>query len=228
MSRDARKRVGVARPRTARDTARRARRAGPAWHAWILPIALVVVAAVAGAAFWARSRPPVTLESRGVRDIAARFDAAVTQGDWRNAVRWGERLTAKLPRNEGLISGLAGAWHNYATIGSGDGSTRRPALRNSLDRWECEQRALRTADQAAACAQDGAQRADARFRHATYLDLAGFHGDALEEYLAILRQDPRHVMAASRVVGIRARLRNPAYGDTVSGAEIDSLLAAQR
>ena len=192
--------------------------------AWVVVAAAALSLAVLGAIRWLRPRAGAARAD--VAAFSARFEDAVKRSDWVASVEWGERLVRSAPAQSRFLRSLAGARHNFAMMERGPGRSR-PALRTSLERWDSEIRALREAEQALACATTPEERAAARFQQATFLDNAGFHAEALEQYERVLEDAPDDVTAAARVVGIRARMRDPAFGDSVSAAEVQALLAAR-
>ncbi len=192
---------------------------GPAWRRGVVPaIAVAIAIVVAGFVLVTRVLRTRQAPSEAVpgETLARRANDAVRARDWARAIVYGQQLVRRAPGDAALRLALGSAFQNRAF--DADPVTGRSPVRTSLERWDYVQRAIACFDSARACATSDVERAEALYRRASAYNIAGLHAEALDQYRQVLAIDPRHAMSRIRIAAIEARMRNPAYRDTMSTA----------
>jgi hypothetical protein len=145
----------------------------------------------------------------GAQALADSTDAATRRGEWDAALTYALELSNAAPNLSGAQRKLAIAWHNYGTGFRTVHGVPRSARRTSIDKIECEIRALSAADSARALAANDEEWAAAGEVYGKTLEYLGLPIDALSIYSQILQRKPDHRGAAQRLAYLRDRLKNP-------------------
>jgi hypothetical protein len=181
---------------------------------WILAAVVVASAAVGAYLHW---RPPWSGTDRPVADndhaMLDSLKAADARRDWVNALRWGERLGRLHPTDHGVLLARGVAWTNYANERTGR-MLPRPPLRTSLERIDCQRRAIGLMDSSSRAAHDAPRWIASGQRLADLYDVFGLPGDALIAYETITQQQPDAMAPAIRAYMIRAVFYDPLNPDT--------------
>jgi hypothetical protein len=201
-------------PRGSKYTTRRGRRKGGPGAGAIIVVLLLVAAGI-----WLVPRmagigkKAAPLVPAGAQALADSTDAATRRGEWDAALDYAIELGRVAPHLSGAQRKLSVAWHNYGTgFRTIDGSPRS-AQRTSIDKIECEIRALAAADSARALAANDQEWIAAAEVYGKTLEYLGLPVDAMNTYSQIVQRRPDHVGAAARITYLRDRLRDPLLAD---------------
>jgi hypothetical protein len=202
-------------------SARRKRAAGaggtrPA-GAWVpIAVAIVVTAAIAlGIGIWRRQAGPGPGSGLSPGTLRDSLRAAEARRDWVAGLAWAERLATAMPRDVDALRDLSVAWHNRATVERPSPTGPRPALRNSIERAECETRAFALADSAASVALSVSDWASVEAWRGQVIEYLGLPADALSTYDALLQRQPDNGGARLRLNWLLAHLRDPQAPDRI-------------
>jgi hypothetical protein len=146
---------------------------------------------------WTASAVRDSLESASERDAT---DAVL---------RWALELARLEPRRSETQRRLAIAWHNYGALDRADQAHERPPVRTSLERIECEMRALAAADSARVLA--GTDRdwiAAMRWTGMAY-EFLGLPIDALDALIQAHRRRPGILQIEGPIQILQRRLVDP-------------------
>lgn len=180
--------------------------------------AVVLVSVSVGA--YLHWRPPAT-GPKGSR-LAADSDqaaldslkAADARRDWVAALTWAERLGRRHPNDHGILLASGIAWTNYATDQRMGRVFPRPPLRTSLERIDCQRRAIALMDSSARAARDAQRWIASGERLADLYDVLGLPGDALIHFEVIKQQQPDAMGPVVRAYMLRALFYDPLNPDT--------------
>lgn len=178
---------------------------------------LVVVAVAAVALLRPRLREPERPAQSTVADertILDSLQAADARRDWVSTVLWSERLGRIRPRDHAVLIARGSAWSNYAVDQRPGRVFPRPALRTSLERMECQRRAVGLMDSSALATGELAQWLDSGERLAQLYEHLGLPGDALLAYETIKHRLPDELGPAIRAYWLRALFYDPVDPDT--------------
>ena len=184
---------------------------------WIM--AAVVIASLAAGAYL-RWRPPAA--GPGGSRPAANSDeamldslkAADARRDWIAALTWADRLGRRRPNDHGILLARGIAWTNYATDQRMGRVFPRPPLRTSLERIDCQRRAIALMDSSARAAHDAERWIASGERLADLYDVLGLPGDALIHFEIIKQQQPDALGPVVRAYMLRALFYDPLNPDT--------------
>ncbi len=202
-------------PRGSRYSTRRSRRrSGPGWGA------VITVAVLIAAGLWFIPRIQKSYERatneqapEGAQTLADSTDAATQRGDWDAALTFAVDLGKAAPNLSGAQLKLAIAWHNYATGMRTVHGEPRSVARTSVNRIECEIRALAAADSARSLAANEDEWIAAAEIYGKTLEYLGLPADAISIYSQILQRKPDDQPAQARADWLREHLKNPLLPD---------------
>jgi tetratricopeptide (TPR) repeat protein len=144
--------------------------------------------------------------------VAESLDSAIARQDVEQALDWATELAARQPNSSVAQRRLAVAWHQFGWIRRpGSKGTDLP-LRTSLDRIECERRAMAAADSARKLAQNPGEWVAGVWWYGQSLEHLGFPVEALACYAEIERRVPQFQPAQARAAELRALLVDPVGG----------------
>jgi hypothetical protein len=178
---------------------------------------VIVSASVVAYLHW---RPPATGPggSRAAVDsdyaMLDSLKGADARRDWVDALRWAERLGRVRPNDHGILLARGIAWTNYATDQRMGRVFPRPPLRTSLERIDCQRRAIGLMDSSSRAARGAQQWIDSGQRLADLYDVLGLPGDALIVYETIKQHQPDAFEPALRAYMFRALFNDPLNPDT--------------
>ena len=178
--------------------------------------ALIVVFAIVLGVWLVRGHRPGTLArtSAGERALLDSLQAADARKDWVTTLRFAERLGALRPRESSVYLARGTAWSNYAVAQRPGRAIARSALRTSLERIECLNRALALTDSAGMSARTSEQWVKAMRRLADMDETIGLPGDALLADESIKQRAPGEIEPALRAYWLRALFYDPVHPDT--------------
>jgi hypothetical protein len=202
-------------PKGSRYSTRRGRRRGGWGAGGVVVVLLLIVAAVLlipriQGGF---KRQPDVRVPAGAQALADSTDAATLRGDWDAALAFAVELARAAPRLSGAQRKLAVAWHNYGTGFRTVHGEPRSARRTSIDKIECEIRALMAADSARVLAASEDEWIAAAELYGKTLEYLGLPLDAYGIYSQMLQRRPDHAWAQGRAYWLRERLENPLLPD---------------
>jgi len=140
--------------------------------------------------------------------------AADARRDWVSALRWAETLGRTRPNDHGVLLARGVVWTNYATDQRMGRVFPRPPLRTSLERIDCQRRAIGLMDSSARAAHDAQGWTESGRHLAALYDRFGLPGDALIVCETIKQRQPDALGLALRAYMIRAVLNDPLNPDT--------------
>jgi len=209
----ARRRVGRAKSGGRSSRRRRTPRLGP-WVAVLILVALgiwLIPRLRLNRGLGSGAAPRFAPEQAGA--LADSIDVATHRDDFQLALDYAHELVRLAPTVSGAQTKLSAAWHNYGTASRIVNGESRTACRTSLEKIDCDLRALAAADSARKLAQNDTEWLAASDVYARTLEYLGLPIDALDTYQQMLRLEPSFPRAVSRVHGITALLRDPIGND---------------
>jgi tetratricopeptide (TPR) repeat protein len=185
-------------------------------------VAGIVFTLAAAIALWIWARDGAAPPASPADPLAARMstaalaesvDAAHARHDWSGAMRWGESLVARRPRDPDALIDLGLAVHNFSLARPDAAPGARPPLRTSLRRAGHDSRALALMSAAEACARKPEDWARARRFEGNFYEILGLPLEALDCYETILARAPRDSVALARRYWVATHLLDPGATD---------------
>jgi hypothetical protein len=176
-----------------------------------MPILIVVLSQQHRLPDLLRSSAGTAYDERTILDSLQATDA---RQDRVSTLVWSERLGRVRPRDSAVLLARSTAWSNFALARRPGRALARPALRTSLERMACLQRAVGLMDSSALNAGATAQWVESGERLAQLYETLGLPGDALIAHEAIKQRFPDEMGPALRAYWLRALFYDPVNPDT--------------